>query len=86
MKVTDREYALELDKNDPLAQFKSRFVITDPDLCYLDGNSLGRLPHETVKAMVGATGLMRLSLPEISSVAQSLAQELARYLSVTRPL
>ena len=51
MKVTDREYALELDKNDPLAHFKSRFVITDPDLCYLDGNSLGRLPHDTVKAV-----------------------------------
>jgi kynureninase len=51
MKVTDREYALELDKNDALAHFKSRFVITDPDLCYLDGNSLGRLPHETVKAV-----------------------------------
>jgi len=51
MKVTDREYALELDKNDPLAHFKSKFVITDPDLCYLDGNSLGRLPHETVKAV-----------------------------------
>ena len=51
MKVTDREYALELDRNDPLAGFKSRFVITDPDLCYLDGNSLGRLPHETIKAV-----------------------------------
>ena len=51
MKVTDREYALELDKNDPLAHFKSQFVITDPDLCYLDGNSLGRLPHATVKAV-----------------------------------
>ncbi len=51
MMVTDREYALELDKNDPLAQFKSRFVITDPDLCYLDGNSLGRMPHATVKAV-----------------------------------
>ena len=51
MKVTDRQYALELDKSDALAHFKSRFVITDPDLCYLDGNSLGRLPHETVKAV-----------------------------------
>jgi kynureninase len=51
MKVTDRQYALELDKNDALAHFKSRFVITDPDLCYLDGNSLGRLPHETIKAV-----------------------------------
>jgi kynureninase len=51
MKVTDRAYALELDKNDPLASFRSKFVITDPNLCYLDGNSLGRLPHATVKAV-----------------------------------
>jgi len=51
MKVTDRAYALELDKNDPLAEFRNKFVITDPNLCYLDGNSLGRLPHATVKAV-----------------------------------
>ena len=51
MKVTDRGYALELDKNDPLAHYRSKFVITDPNLCYLDGNSLGRLPHASVKAM-----------------------------------
>jgi kynureninase len=51
MKVTDREYALELDKNDPLAHFKSQFVITDPQMCYLDGNSLGRLPKSTITAI-----------------------------------
>jgi kynureninase len=51
MKVTDREYALELDKNDPLAHFKSQFVISDPQMCYLDGNSLGRLPKATVVAI-----------------------------------
>jgi kynureninase len=51
MKVTDREYALELDKNDPSAHFKSRFVITDPEMCYLDGNSLGRLPKSTITAI-----------------------------------
>ena len=51
MKVTDREYALELDKNDPLAQFKSQFVITDPEMCYLDGNSLGRLPKATITSI-----------------------------------
>ena len=51
MKVTDREYALELDKNDPLAHFKSQFVISDPTMCYLDGNSLGRLPKATVMAI-----------------------------------
>ena len=43
--------ALELDAHDPLREFKNRFVITDPDTCYLDGNSLGRLPHATVKAI-----------------------------------
>ena len=51
MKVTDREYALELDKSDPLAHFKSQFVISDPEVCYLDGNSLGRLPKATVTAI-----------------------------------
>jgi len=51
MKVTDREYALQLDKNDPLAHFKSQFVISDPEMCYLDGNSLGRLPKATVTAI-----------------------------------
>ena len=51
MNVTDRQYALDLDKNDPLAHFKSKFVVTDPAMCYLDGNSLGRLPHATVAAV-----------------------------------
>ena len=51
MNVTDRQYALDLDKNDPLARFKSKFVISDPAMCYLDGNSLGRLPHATVAAV-----------------------------------
>ena len=51
MRVTDREYALALDSSDSLGPFRERFVITDPDLCYLDGNSLGRMPHETIKAV-----------------------------------
>ena len=51
MNVTDRAYALELDKNDPLAHFKSQFVVTDPQMCYLDGNSLGRLPKATIPAV-----------------------------------
>src|SRR5512135_2958388 len=45
---TDREYALELDRQDPLARFRDEFVIDDPELIYLDGNSLGRLPRRTV--------------------------------------
>jgi kynureninase len=36
--------AVELDRSDPLASFKARYVFSDPDLIYLDGNSLGRLP------------------------------------------
>ena len=47
----ERTAALELDTQDPLREYKNRFVITDPDMCYLDGNSLGRLPHATVKAI-----------------------------------
>jgi kynureninase len=41
----------ELDSQDPLAAFRDRFVIDDPDLTYLDGNSLGRLPAETARAL-----------------------------------
>lgn len=36
--------AVELDRLDRLARFRERYVFTDPDLIYLDGNSLGRLP------------------------------------------
>src|SRR5436190_19474988 len=44
---TDAAYADELDADDPLAHFRERFVVTDPHLIYLDGNSLGRLPAAT---------------------------------------
>lgn len=39
----------ELDRTDPLAAFRNRFVVDDPELIYLDGNSLGRLPHATAE-------------------------------------
>jgi len=45
--LTDRAHAERLDAADPLARFRERFVIDDPDLLYLDGNSLGRLPIAT---------------------------------------
>ena len=41
--ITDPNYAAQLDAQDPLAHFREQFVIDDPDLIYLDGNSLGRL-------------------------------------------
>ena len=45
---TDISLARELDLNDELAHFRKEFVIGDPDLIYLDGNSLGRLPRRAV--------------------------------------
>ena len=45
---TDEAYASELDKRDPLAHFRARFVVAEEKLVYMDGNSLGRLPGETV--------------------------------------
>jgi kynureninase len=48
---TDVEYALELDSQDQLAHFRERFVIAEPDLIYLLGNSLGRLPQRTMDHM-----------------------------------
>ena len=38
------DFAKQLDSQDPLASFRDLFLITDPDLIYLDGNSLGRMP------------------------------------------
>jgi kynureninase len=45
---TDFDYALELDRQDALSSFRDELVIEDPDLIYLDGNSLGRLPRRGV--------------------------------------
>ncbi len=39
MDVTNRQYALDLDAKDPLAKFRDEFIINDPAICYLDGNS-----------------------------------------------
>ena len=46
---TDLAYAQALDASDPLAHFRQRFAIPDPDLIYLDGNSLGRLPQASTE-------------------------------------
>lgn len=45
--LTTLAYARDLDRQDELAAFRSCFVATEPDLIYLDGNSLGRLPKAT---------------------------------------
>jgi kynureninase len=41
-------HAESLDRQDSLKAYRDRFVIRDPWLIYMDGNSLGRLPVETV--------------------------------------
>lgn len=46
--ATQRSTAEALDAADPLASYKNEFFISDPSLCYLDGNSLGRLPKKTI--------------------------------------
>ena len=43
----DRSHAEGLDAADPLAGFRDRLVRDDAGLIYLDGNSLGPLPHAT---------------------------------------
>ena len=49
--ATSRKTAEDLDANDPLAKYKDQFVIKDPEVCYLDGNSLGRMPKATKQAV-----------------------------------
>jgi kynureninase len=49
--MIERSDALALDAVDPLARWRDEFVIADPALVYLDGNSLGRTPKRTVTAL-----------------------------------
>lgn len=57
--------AAELDAADPLASWRERFHVADPELAYLDGNSLGMPPRSTFDAVQAvmrddwATGLIR---------------------------
>jgi kynureninase len=46
-----RERAVALDAADPLASLRDAFVVDDPELIYLDGNSLGRLPKATAERL-----------------------------------
>ncbi len=54
--LPSRFFAENLDGRDPLAAFRSRFVIDEPNLIYLDGNSLGRLTHASLARMQPLVG------------------------------
>jgi kynureninase len=45
------DFAKQLDQQDSLASYRDQFVANDPDLIYLDGNSLGRLPKSVIERM-----------------------------------
>jgi kynureninase len=47
--IVSRKYAESLDAADPLAGLAAEFDVPDPDLCYLDGNSLGRPPRRSLQ-------------------------------------
>ena len=48
---TSLDFAEQLDQQDTLARYRDQFVSKDPDLIYLDGNSLGRLPKSVIERM-----------------------------------
>ncbi len=85
---TTVSHAQELDAQDPLAKFRDRFVITDPDLIYLDGNSLGRLPKET-KAMMAdlidqwGDRLIRFWSQDHFNIAKDLGDKMAKLIGAS---
>jgi kynureninase len=47
----DAVFAERLDNEDELAHFRNEFLFSDPNLIYLDGNSLGRLPLKSAQRL-----------------------------------
>ncbi len=79
----DLQYAQEMDAKDALAAYKAKFVITDPELIYLDGNSLGRLPIATkakMTAMIDQWGdrLIRFWSQDNFEIASELGDKIAQ--------
>ncbi len=53
----ERKEAVQRDQADPLAAFRPRFLIADPGLIYMDGNSLGRLTLQSAARIQEATSI-----------------------------
>jgi kynureninase len=49
--IMARAHAEEMDAADPLAGYRERFLLDDPALVYLNGNSLGPLPRATIRRL-----------------------------------
>ena len=49
--IMARAHAEEMDATDPLAGYRERFLLDDPALVYLNGNSLGPLPRATIRRL-----------------------------------
>lgn len=49
--IHSREAAAALDRDDPLAGFRSEFLIADDGVVYFDGTSLGRPPARVAEAL-----------------------------------
>ncbi len=47
----NRSYAEAQDLADPLKTFRHQFMIKDPSIIYMDGNSLGRLPLQAISSL-----------------------------------
>jgi kynureninase len=87
---TDRDRARALDAADPLAPFVAESIVTEPELLYLDGNSLGRLTHRARRHLVRviddewARGLVR-SWEDWIDLPVRVGDALARYLLGAEP-
>jgi kynureninase len=44
-----RDYACKLDEADELSGYRQKFFHNDADMIYMDGNSLGKLPIQTIE-------------------------------------
>jgi kynureninase len=82
--------AAELDARDPLAGFRDEFFVAEGDEIYMDGNSLGRLPHRAAEAIMRAVhddwgrGLIR-SWSHWWGVANDVGDRLASSVLGARP-
>jgi kynureninase len=87
---TDRRRAEALDEADPLASLLAESIVTDPDLLYLDGNSLGRLTQRARRRLLQliddewAGGLVR-SWESWIDLPTEVGDVLARHLLGAQP-